>query len=164
MHYRIVHCIFRYLQSSVYLGLCYYGGPDANILQAYSNVNFTSDLFDKKSCNGFLVSMNGGPILWGSKRNWRSFINNQRRICGRQHATKEVVWTWYLLMDLGFQQPSPTKLLNDNQNNIQFIHNPEFNCWTKHIDISITSFVIIKHEEQSIFFMSIVMTRLQNLH
>jgi hypothetical protein len=67
MHYGVVCHIFKYLCGNVHLGLCYYGKPTTNILQAYSNVNFTSDLFDRKSCSGFLVSMNGGPILWGSK-------------------------------------------------------------------------------------------------
>ncbi len=63
MHYGVVRHIFKYLRGNVHLGLCYYGRPDVNILQAYYDVNFISDLFDKKSCNGFLVSMNGGPIL-----------------------------------------------------------------------------------------------------
>lgn len=94
MHYRIVRCIFKYLQSSVYLGLCYYGGPNANILQAYSNVNFANDLFDNKSCNGFLVSMNGGPILWGSRKQIgeTSSITKDEYVIGNI-ATKEVVRT-----------------------------------------------------------------------
>jgi hypothetical protein len=48
--------------------LCYYGGLDPNILQAYSYVDFADDLSNKKSHCGFLVSMNGVLILWDNRK------------------------------------------------------------------------------------------------
>jgi hypothetical protein len=48
--------------------LCYYGGLDPNILQAYSYVDFADDLSNKKSRSGFLFSMNGILILWDSRK------------------------------------------------------------------------------------------------
>ncbi len=72
--------------------------------------------------------MNGAPILWGSRKQIgiAASITNDEYVAGNI-ATKEVEWTWCLLMDLGFQQPSPTKLFNNNENNIQLIHNLKFN-------------------------------------
>jgi hypothetical protein len=43
MHYGVVHYIFKYLQGNVHLGLCFCGGPYANIFQSYIDVDFASD-------------------------------------------------------------------------------------------------------------------------
>ncbi len=136
MHYGVVHCIFKYLQDSVHLGLRLSKGPYPNLLQTYFGADFVIDLSNRKSCSGFLVSMNGSSILWGSRKQigvTSSTIEVEYVVVNI--TTREVVWTRYLLMDLWFQQLGPTKLFNDNQSNIWLIHNLEFHHCTKHIDI-----------------------------
>jgi hypothetical protein len=85
------------------MGLCYYGGLDAKILQAYYNVDFANDLFNIKSHIGFLVSMNGILILWDSQKQIGVTSSTTKvEYVATNIATQKVVWTWYLLMDLGF--------------------------------------------------------------
>jgi hypothetical protein len=83
--------------------LCYYGGLDANILQAYSNVDFANDLSNRKSHSGFLISMNGILILWDNKKQTDVTLSTTKiEYVATNIVTREVVWTWYMLMDLGF--------------------------------------------------------------
>jgi hypothetical protein len=50
-------------------------------------------------------------------------------------TTKEIMWMWQLLLNLGFPQRTPTCLFYNNQSSIWLIHNLEFHKHTKHIDV-----------------------------
>ncbi len=91
------------LWGNVPLGLCYYGGLDPNILQAYSYVDFADDLSNKKSRSGFLFSMNGILILWDSRKQTIIASSTTKvEYVVANIVTWKIVWTWYMLMDLGF--------------------------------------------------------------
>jgi hypothetical protein len=50
-------------------------------------------------------------------------------------ATKEIMWMWQLLSNLGYPQLTPTCFFYDNQSSIWFIHNLKFHKHMKHIDV-----------------------------
>lgn len=90
------------LRGNVHLSLCYYGWLDANMFQAYFNVDFANDLSNRKSRSGFFVSMNGVIVFWDSwKQTGVTSSTTKVEYVATNIATREVVWTWYLLMDLG---------------------------------------------------------------
>jgi hypothetical protein len=74
--------------------LCYYGGLNANILQAYFNVDLVIDLFDRKSHSGLFVSMNGVLILWGNRKQI-DIVSSTTEVeyVVTNIATSKVVWT-----------------------------------------------------------------------
>lgn len=66
-HWQIVKRIFKYLQSTRNLGLCFCNSDLETI--RYTNAHYAGDYDDRKSTNGYHVFIFGGTIIsWLSKK------------------------------------------------------------------------------------------------
>jgi hypothetical protein len=137
-----VHCaavsrIMRYLRGTHDLGIIFGMTNRPNQLTAYCDADYAGDLDDRRSRNGVLMILNGGPVIWISrKQSCIAGSTTEAEYVAAHLASKEVVWLRRLLGDIGLAQMWPTTLHSNNQACIRLVHNPEFHRRTKHIDVA----------------------------
>ncbi|XP_067209204.1 uncharacterized protein [Linepithema humile] len=105
-------------------------------LTAYSDADYGSCLDTRKSVSGVILTLNGGPIIWFSrKQEVIATSTTDAEYIAAHDATKKIVWTRGILEELGISQLKPTVLHRNNIAAGQLINNPVFYRHTKHIDI-----------------------------
>jgi len=114
------HCA-RYLKGTRHLRLRIRAGAPALILRAYADADFAGEPQENDqgmhSLSGCLLFMVGtGPVFWQSKLQStisRSTAEAEYRSSGT--AAQHIASYRNILQELGFEQTSPTTLLEDNQ-------------------------------------------------
>jgi len=90
-------------------------------------LGWSSNVNDRKSTSGYVFTLAGGTISWGSKKQSAVALSSTKAeyITGA-HTAKEAIWHGRLFA--GLQQPSsfPVPLHIDNQSAIAIAKNPEF--------------------------------------
>jgi hypothetical protein len=131
-----VRKVFRYLKATTNLGISYSATLDPHQPIAYYDADFAADLADCKSRTGYVILLNGGPVMWGSqKQTVTATSTTEAEYVAAWVATHQVIWLRDLLTEIGYPVPTPTLLYSDNQSCIQLIHSPEVHKRTKHVDI-----------------------------
>lgn len=146
-HVSRVKRILKYLHGAPDLRITYSASCQSNVLHAYCDVDYVGDLDDRKSRSWFVITLNGGPIAWRSrKQGCTAASTTEAEYVAAHLASQEIVWMRQLLFDLGYLQVAPTFLRSDNQAAIRLMRNPEFHKRTKHIDVKY--YVIRDHFQQ----------------
>ena len=165
-NFREIHCtavkrILKYLRGTTDFALCYSGdSSDLHSLTAFSDADYAGDPTDRKSRSGSILFLNGGPVIWLSRKQpCTATSTTESEYVAASLTSKEVVWARRLLADLGFSQSSPTPLYSDNQSAIRLVQNPEFHKRTKHIDVLFH--LIREFQARGEISVSYVPTRLQ---
>lgn len=144
-HWTAAKRVLRYLKGTTSLGIQY--SKSGSNLVAYSDSDFCGDIDTRRSRSGVILILNNGPVLWTSKRQAGVTLSScEAELTAATNATTSVLWTQFLLHDLGMTNIFPTLLMVDNQSAIRLIKNPEFHHKTKHIDVK-NKFVREKYEE-----------------
>ena len=135
VHWGAVLRILRYLRGTQFRTLAF---PSTSSLElrAYSDANWDSDIYDRKSTAGYCVFLGDSLISWKSKKQdvvSRSSTESEYRAMAI--ATCEVVWLRWLLADMGVYISRPTPLCCDNESAIMIAKNSVFHERTKHIEI-----------------------------
>ena len=145
-HVRALKHLLRYIKGTTHYGITYQGAGHLNTpptLTGYCDSDWAGDLNDRRSITGYLFSLCGGPISWQSKKQKTiAQSSTEAEYMALAAATKEAVWLRMLLTGLGYDLPSPTSLLCDNQSAIQLAKNPQHHELTKHIAVR---FHLIRH-------------------
>lgn len=106
------------------------------LLEGNGNADYAGDGTDQKSCIGTLLLLNGTPVHWCSrKQNCVSTSTTESEHVAAGSTTKDIIWYRRLLANLDYKQGQATCLFSDNQSTIRVVHNPEFHCQTKHINV-----------------------------
>ena len=125
-----------------------------NNLIAYCDADWATDPDKRRSCTGWVIFMNGGPITWRTRR--QSIVATstaESELYSLGDCMRELQWLRSLLKEMGFPQPqtkpgrggaianaseiknSGTVIFEDNQACLQISQNEVFHQRTKHIDI-----------------------------
>ena len=161
IHVTAVKRILKYLRGTTDFALCY-SRESANLhsLTAFSDADYVGDPTDRKSRSGSILFLNGGPVVWLSRKQpCTASSTTESEYVAASLTSKEVVWARRLLSDLGFPQLNPTPLYSDNQSAIRLVLNPEFHKRTKHIDVLFH--LIREFQARGDIAVSYVPTRLQ---
>jgi hypothetical protein len=133
-HWGAVKRIFRYLRGTINKSIVYRRGN--NKLVGYADADWAQDCQDRKSTTGFVFCMNGGPIVWKSRRQTSVATSTlEAEYMAMADAAKECIWLRQLLNDLNWKQREITTIRVDNQAAIRLSLNPEFHNRSKHIDV-----------------------------
>ena len=130
--------VFRYLQGTSNLSLTYGGARSwpQQILTAYTDANYASNLNDWRSILGSTYIIGGAAIGWMSKKQTVTATS----MCDSEYVaaaacTRHVTWLRNLLQCLDFPQISATQIYCNNQAAISLTKDFQFHAKSKHIDV-----------------------------
>jgi len=115
-HMQAVKCVFRYLRGTSHYVLEFQANNsnDASPI-VYVDSDWGGDRMDRKSISGFAVLLDGGTILWGSKKQTSVSLSTvEAEFIAVSTAVKEILWHQSLFSSLDITLTSPTLLLINN--------------------------------------------------
>ena len=135
-HWAAFKRLLRYLRGTTGHGLLYSGSGSVQ-LQGWADADWCGDQDDRRSTSGYLVSINGTPVSWSSKKQSGSpaLSSTEAEYVSLTRLCQEVLWLRQLLSDLGHPQSSPTTLYGDNQGALKTACNPTSRHSMKHVDV-----------------------------
>ena len=136
--------LLRYLKGTANYGLTFsdhgvkspMSADWGTLLYTFSDADFGGDTATRRSTSGIANTILGMPYSWLSKR--QPLVATSTcfaEYVAMAEACKEVVWSRWLLAELGFPMKRPTPLLVDNQAAISLSKDPKDHQRNKHIDI-----------------------------
>ena len=134
-HLLALHHTMRYLNGTAGQGiLLKAAGPPS--LQAFSDSDWASCPFTRRSVTGYMILLGSSPISWKSKKQSTvSKSSAEAEYRAMSQAAAEITWLVRLLSELGVCQTQPVTLHCDSQSALQIARNPVFHERTKHIEI-----------------------------
>ncbi|UYV82515.1 hypothetical protein LAZ67_21002634 [Cordylochernes scorpioides] len=115
-HWVAAKRILRYLKSSEHLGITYRRTGEQ--LCVYSDVDWGTNLEDRKSTSGYVVMFAGAPILWrSSKQTVTALSTMEAEYTSLSSSVREVTWISEFLnhLDIPHNMVEPTPVWCDNQ-------------------------------------------------
>lgn len=134
-HWRGIKHILRYLKGTKFRKLRFQ--KTGKKLQAYSDADWGGDIIDRKSFNGYVILLAGGPVSWSSKKQTSVALSStEAEYISMCHAAKEILWFKNLLNEICPNLvDTPQKILADNQGAIFISKNHATSERSKHIDL-----------------------------
>lgn len=99
--FRHLKRIQRYLQETVNLKIWYKPGKDSQPIVKFVDLDYASDLLDRKSTSGFIIFVHDCPVLWVSRKQpVVAFSLTEAEFVVANYAVCEVAWLRKILTDL----------------------------------------------------------------
>lgn len=145
-HFKASKTILKYLNSTKTKRITYErNSPPTDLLEieAYSDSDFASskDMSDKRrSVSGFLIMIQGGPIMWGSKRQTITASSAyEAELIAIHLCVKNILSLTNLLTELNINVKKPIVIKVDNQAAIKTLNGPVVNNDSKSLSVKIFS-------------------------
>jgi hypothetical protein len=134
-HWSAVKRIYRYLHSTLTLGICFDGKAPLQ-LEGYADADWAGQE-ERRSTTGYLFTFGGGLIAWRSQRQQTVALSTmEAEYMSLAAATQQAVFLRALLGEFGIlRELEPTRIHEDNQACIKFGSDPVGHSRAKHIDI-----------------------------
>jgi hypothetical protein len=134
IHWNVVHRILRYLRRTMDYGILYSGYP--MVLEGYTNASWITNNDDHKSTSGWIFTIGGGAISWGSKK--QTLITDSTmaaEFVALASCSKEAKWLMNLLMEIPIwpKPMSPISLNCDSQATLSRAYSHIYNGKSRHI-------------------------------
>jgi hypothetical protein len=129
--------VIRYLYATRFLSI-EYSAESAEILVVASDASFADDAEDRKSSQGYVVKLFGGPIAWkAGKQNTVTTSTTEAELLALDLTAKETYALERLFRDVALDLGEPLRLFCDNQQTIRLVVNENQRITTKlrHVDI-----------------------------
>ena len=143
-HIEMADRVIRYLVGTKYLALEFSGFPDQSTLdfecypfECYSDAAF-ADNSDRKSSDGFLFTLYGGPIDWkASKQATVTTSSTEAELLALSRTAKEVQAWQRFFHAINYQLDSKISVYSDNTQTIRLLTsgNPQLSTKLRHVDI-----------------------------
>lgn len=133
VHLTAAKKVFRYLKGTSTLSLT---DGQAGRLMGYSDADSAGDLETRRSTTGFMLTLNGAAVCWGSKSQATvSHSTTEEEYVAASVAAKEAIWRQRLLLDIP-GDGAPVHMRCDSQRALAMMHNEVSSNPTKHIDVA----------------------------
>ena len=137
-HMEAVNRAISYLHGTKFLAIEY--SRETHGLVCASDAAFADNIDDRKSTEGYLVMLFGGPIDWrASKQKTVTTSTTEAELLALSHTTKDFYWWRRLLNDIGLdlEDDGKTPVLCDNTQTIRITETdePKFRTQLKHVDV-----------------------------
>jgi hypothetical protein len=125
----------KYLYDTRTMGLLYKGTVKLTLKGAVDS-EYAGDKFDRKSVTGWLISLNGTPVMWQTKKHpIVTMSSTESEYVGYTMIAKNIAWIRNVLSFLDIDMSQPTKVRVDNQGAMKIAETPKQHGRTKHIDV-----------------------------
>ncbi|BFG35093.1 hypothetical protein CerSpe_213670 [Prunus speciosa] len=115
-HWSAVKTVLKYLRRTKDMFLVY-GGNLELLVEGYTDLDFKSDVDDRKSTYGYVFILNGGAISWRCcKQSTTVDSTTEAEYVAASEAAKEAIWMRKFITELGVVPniESPVILYCDN--------------------------------------------------
>lgn len=105
---------------------------------AASDASFADNREDRKSTQGFFISLFGGGLTWqATKQKTVTTSTTEAELLALSHASKEVISLMRLFKQIGFDIGEIPEILCDNQQTVGIVNkeNPQHTSKLRHVDI-----------------------------
>ncbi|XP_047103652.1 secreted RxLR effector protein 161-like [Schistocerca piceifrons] len=100
--------ILRYMRSTTNYGLIYKNNSKKQVLECYSDADYSGDLGSGRSMSGILCLYSGAPVSWISQRQSSVAISTtEAEVVAASEAAWEVTWIMMLLTELDQLEGTP---------------------------------------------------------
>ncbi|XP_058208299.1 secreted RxLR effector protein 161-like [Rhododendron vialii] len=99
VHWHAVYRVLRYLKGTIDYGIIYSGYP--SVLEGYTDANWITEQNDHSSTSGWVFTLGGGSISWGSKK--QTLITDSTmaaEFVALASGSKEAEWLRNLLLEI----------------------------------------------------------------
>lgn len=138
-HLAAVDHLISYLYGTKDLAICFGGSQsDSQIFTASSDASF-ADNPDRKSSEGFIFCLFGGPIEWKSrKQKTITTSTTEAELLAISHAAKQLYWIKRLFSFIEFDIDQPETLNCDNKQTVDLLNREKsvFQTKLRHVDIN----------------------------
>lgn len=127
--------IVRYLKGTIDMQLRLYSKDEGDLI-CYADANWAENRMDRKSNSGYVFFLNGGAIIWQSKKQSTVALSSaEAEIIAFSEATMEILWLKQLLLEINQPIKTPVIIFEDNQSCKKFVENDNISKRMKHIDV-----------------------------
>jgi transposase InsO family protein len=139
-HHEAADRVLRYLHKTRGYTL-QYGGNTARPVQAFicaSDASFADNSLDRKSSQGFIMTLFGGPIAWkASKQDTVTTSSTEAELLALSQTAKEAIFISRLLKGLTLYVEHPLTIQCDNRQTIRLLteESAKLNTKLRHVDI-----------------------------
>ncbi|XP_073112260.1 secreted RxLR effector protein 161-like [Elaeis guineensis] len=145
-HWRALKGIFRYLVSSVGVGICYrqLGGVEGHSnmskeaqgkIQGFVDANFDGNVNTRHLTIGFVFNLYGGPVSWRSYLQPITIVSTiEVEYINITEATKEALWLKGLALEMGISREA-IRVHCNSQSVLLLVQNSVYHARMKHINI-----------------------------
>ena len=103
---------------------------------SYIDADYGGDLDDCHSCSRHIFVQAGGPTSWGIQYQPTVALSTmETKYMALTRAMKQILWMYLAMDEVGYPQPHPAILWNDNAGAVLLSKNTKLNVRVKHIDI-----------------------------
>ena len=136
VHCHAINRVLKYLRKTVDYGIVYIGYP--SVLEGYTNASWITDSEDHSSTSGWIFTLGGGAISWGSKK--QTCISDSTmasEFVALASSSKEAKWLRNLLLEIPvWPKPvAPVSLRCDSQTTLSRAYSQIYNGKSRHIGL-----------------------------
>ncbi|CAG8631360.1 2345_t:CDS:1, partial [Acaulospora colombiana] len=133
-HVAALKHLLRYLAGTVNYKLVYDPIPSTDAFVTYADADLGGNVDNSRSTGGFAIMIGSGAVNWGSRLQRQvSLSSTESEYTNASAVGCEVIWTRYLLEDIGFPVNSPSPIYLDSNSAGQVMKNPEHQSSMKHV-------------------------------
>jgi hypothetical protein len=137
-HHEAADQCLRYLYATRHLAIEYDGMEDCEALLIASDASFADDDDDRKSSQGYLIKLFGGPVAWkASKQATVTTSTTEAELLALEHTVKEGFALKRLFRDIQLEIQNGLKFHCDNTQTIRLVvdDNARLRTRLRHVDI-----------------------------
>nr|XP_036576325.1 reverse transcriptase domain protein [Colletotrichum truncatum]KAF6783050.1 reverse transcriptase domain protein [Colletotrichum truncatum] len=139
-HQKAANQVIRYLYHTRYLSLCFgsSGGAGAQVLLIAGDASFADDEETRRSSQGYIISLFGGPIQWkAARQNTVTTSTTEAELLSLENTAKETIALKRLFRDIELDLGDVWKIHCDNRQTIRLVVGDKERISTRlrHVDI-----------------------------
>jgi hypothetical protein len=130
--------VLQYLYRTRHLCICYGNQSTATSLICASDASFADNTLDRKSSQGYILKLFGGPIAWrANKQDTVTTSSTEAELLALSQTAKETIYISRLLTALSLELDEPLTIECDNRQTIRLLVEESMKLQTKlrHVDI-----------------------------
>jgi Reverse transcriptase (RNA-dependent DNA polymerase) len=137
-HIKAANHAISYLYATRTLAVEYSGYPNSKIFLCDSDAAFADDSDTRRSSDGYLFQLYGGPFDWRAARQKTVTTSSTKaELLSLSYASKELIWWTRFFTAIHFDKPEEVSISCDNRQTIRVLQKdtPKLTTKLRHVDI-----------------------------
>ena len=136
-HWDALTHVLCYIKGMLHFKITYGSKGLTNLApMGYVDVDYVGDIDTRRLCASHVFMQAGEPTAWGLQyQQTVPLSTTEAEYMSLARSAKQIKWMYSGMDEVGFPQPRPAVLYNDNNSAVILTKNTKHNSHVKHIDI-----------------------------